>query len=78
MTFDQVLQYLTTIGALLLAYLGWRRNDKGDTSAQAEWRGVVSTKLDAIMEQLKGLVGIPERVRELEKWREQHTEEHRR
>jgi hypothetical protein len=75
-TFDQILQYLTTIGALLLAYLGWRRNDKGDTSAQAEWRGRVSTMLEAIMEQLKGLVGIPERVRALEDWQKQHMNDH--
>lgn len=67
MTFDLVLQYLTTIGALLLAYLGWRRNDKGDAAEQARWMGKIDAKLEGIEKKLDGMSGVPERVSELER-----------
>lgn len=58
---------LVGVGGLILAIVSASRNSKGDTAEQAEWRGRVSEKLDAIAKQLTGLVGIPERVTSLEK-----------
>jgi len=58
---------LVGIGGLILGIVSASRSSKGDTAEQAEWRGGVSAKLDAIMNQLKGLIGIPERVQALEK-----------
>lgn len=57
---------LVGIGGLIIGIMSATRNSKGDTSAQAEWRGGVTAKLDTIMSQLKTLVGIPERVKALE------------
>ena len=61
-----IISGLIGLGGLALAIVTASRNSKGDTSAQAEWRGGVTAKLDTIMNQLKGLVGIPERVKALE------------
>lgn len=67
MTVEQLLPYLTTLGGLVLAYLGWRRNDKGDTAEQARWMGKIDEKLDSIGKKLDKLDGIPERVCDLER-----------
>lgn len=67
MTVEQFLPYLTTLGGLVLAYLGWRRNDKGDTAEQARWMGKIDEKLDSIGKKLDRLDGIPERVCDLER-----------
>lgn len=67
MTVEQFLPYLTTLGGLVLAYLGWRRNDKGDTAEQARWMGKIDEKLDTIGRKLDKLDGIPERVSDLER-----------
>ena len=67
MTAEQLLPYLTTIGGLILAYLGWRRNDKGDTAESARWMGKIDEKLDSIGKKLDKLDGIPERVCDLER-----------
>lgn len=76
MTFEQFLLYLTTLGGLVLAYLGWRRNDKGDTAEQARWMGKIDEKLDSIGKKLEKLDGVPERIGRLEEKLEQHLKEH--
>lgn len=76
MTVEQFLPYLTTLGGLVLAYLGWRRNDKGDTAEQARWMGKIDEKLDSIGKKLEKLDGVPERIGRLEEKLEQHLKEH--
>lgn len=76
MSVEQFLPYLTTIGGLVLAYLGWRRNDKGDTAEQARWMGKIDEKLDIIGKKLDKLDDVPGRVKALEDWRDQHQKEH--
>jgi len=67
MTADQLFPFVVSLGALLLAYLGWRRADKGDTAEQSRWMGKIDEKLDSIGKKLDKLDGIPERVCDLER-----------
>lgn len=67
MTLEQVFPYITALGGLILAYLGWRRTDKGDAAEQARWMGKIDAKLEGIEKKLDGMSGVPERVSELER-----------
>jgi len=67
MTSEEMLPYIVGLGGLVLAYLGWRRTDKGETAEQSRWMGKIDEKLDSIGNKLDKLDGIPERVCDLER-----------
>lgn len=65
MTADDVMRYIVDLGLLLIAFFGWFRNSKGDSSEQARWMGRIDEKLGNMDKKLDGLDGIPERVESL-------------
>lgn len=67
MSSDEMLPYVVGLGGLILAYLGWRRTDKGDTAETSRWMGRIDEKLDNIGKKLDKLDGLPERVCDLER-----------
>ena len=67
MTTEQLFPFVVSLGALLLAYLGWRRNDKGDSAELARWMGKIDEKLNSMDGKLNKVDGVPERVCDLER-----------
>ena len=81
MSNSEMISYIVGIGGLMLAFLGWMRNSKGDSSSTARWMGTIDQMLKEMskkLDKLDALDGVPSRLEALERKFDQHLEEHRR
>ena len=70
-TISQIIAIGTGLLGCLVGLAGWLRGHDQDGSADAEWRGQISTKLDNIMENVAGqremISSLDNRLRECER-----------